>query len=614
MAFDYGSIDLGIRNPFIPEGRAIVARAVLQLLLAAVLLFMAVSTVREDGLRGWLLLIGGFLLLASSLRALTTGINALLRYFVGRNHPSSLARNYDKSQSSTAADERHFVAYTDDQLEEMMMGRKNITFVEPVGILSRFLHSLVPNLLFMPYPMRNLAQNLFGAWVSTAVMLIAYALTAFISLAGFAGEAGERAFPVYSMLLLVYLLWVWYRASAAVTRQAVRGLDTSGNVSLLRTIGWSLLLPFLTGAGLEFVLAKANISLEAYDAFMAGMPSLQPGWFIVALLMLAGLATFLIVTLLKYRLTHCNPAVEVSELRENWQESIHPNEIFINLDNLVMANRRYKEVPNRVYRELLPQLNEQAAGKGDFFGEMLQEVQPRVHELDMGPGFRLARKIALFAGQGFFLLASVLFAWLVFRSIDFAGVLRAQQLTFQESLPQMMGEIRIAVAIVISWIIARLLANAAHLFFAEIQFESLLVYFKCEGTFTESKISTGTGIHDSTRSENTLVRSSITPWAIASRIISTTIAATGMRNLEYPRYILEMYRADEEMAAIRKDIMHFFKDRESIAAITSERDLGNASQIYQLNQQTRARLDPRLSDAEAAGYIADQERDEGNPR
>ena len=38
---------------------------------------------------------------------------------------------------------------------------------------------------------------------------------------------------------------------------------------------------------------------------------------------------------------------------------------------------------------------------------------------------------------------------------------------------------------------AKLLSNSAHLFFAEMQFESLLVYFKCEGTFTESKISTG---------------------------------------------------------------------------------------------------------------------------
>jgi len=161
---------------------------------------------------------------------------------------------------------------------------------------------------------------------------------------------------------------------------------------------------------------------------------------------------------------------------------------------------------------------------------------------------------------------------------------------------------------IISFIIisfAKLMANVAHLFFAEIQFESLLVYFKCEGTFTESKISTGTGIYDSTRSENTLVRSSITPWVIVSRIISTTFAATGMRNLEYPRYILEMHKSEGDLQAIKNDVISFLKDRESIASITSVRDLDNASHIHQLNKQTRAIPTPQLTaqnDAESAGY------------
>jgi hypothetical protein len=157
---------------------------------------------------------------------------------------------------------------------------------------------------------------------------------------------------------------------------------------------------------------------------------------------------------------------------------------------------------------------------------------------------------------------------------------------------------------------ARLMTNVAHLFFAEIQFESLLIYFKCEGTFTESKISTGTGIHDSTRSENTLVRSSITPWIIVSRIVTTTFADTGMKNLEHPRTILEMHKSDEELQSIKKDVVSFLKDRESIASITSERDLGNASQIHQLNQQTRAipTQQQRIEqDEEAAGYLRQED-------
>src|SRR5690606_16956540 len=102
------------------------------------------------------------------------------------------------------------------------------------------------------------------------------------------------------------------------------------------------------------------------------------------------------------------PVAEVSELRENWQESVHPNEIFINLDNLVMANRRYKEVPNRVYRELDPQLQEQVQGKGSFKGEMIQEIQPKVRELDLGPVFYKGRLASLLAGNTLHVVAVLL--------------------------------------------------------------------------------------------------------------------------------------------------------------------------------------------------------------
>ena len=89
-----------------------------------------------------------------------------------------------------------------------------------------------------------------------------------------------------------------------------------------------------------------------------------------------------------------------------------------------------------------------------------------------------------------------------------------------------------------------------------------------------------------------------------------------MKNLEHPRHILEMHKSDDEMASIRKDVIDFLKDRESIASITSNRDLGNASQIHQLNEQTRAiptdqdrlqQSQSKTSDEEAAGYLRQQE-------
>jgi hypothetical protein len=619
MAFDYGSIDLGLRNPFKTEGKVTAVRGVIQTLLAIGLLVMAASSVKQDALKGWTLMLFGAALLTVGIRATFSGIYATLRYFVGRNHPTSLSVNYSKSQSSSAAVEKDIVAYNDRQLEEMLMGRKNMTFIEPIGLLARLLHSIVPNLLYMPYPIRNLAQRLFAAWVETLTMLIAYGITAFISLAGFAGEVGEKAFSIYSFVLMFYLIRVWQKASTPLDRNAERAVRTRAESSLPKIIILSIFFPIIVGLGLGWLIEHTSFSMTQFEQLQASIPSLSPGWIITGTLVFALSASALIVMMLKYRINHCDPKAEVSELRDNWQESVHPNEIFINLDNLVMANRRYKEVPNRVYRELDPKLNEQVNGKGDFRGELIQEVQPRVRTMDLGPLFEKLRLIALLAGNILLLGATAITLMLAFDTVDLAHLISglgdkelASSLKAGASHPvfeSAVGAVSLFIWGMLFRIFGHLLTNTVHVLYAEIQFESLLVYFKCEGTFSESKISTGTSIHDSTRSENVLVRSSITPWIITSRLVSTTFAATGMKNLEHPRHILEMHKADEELNAIRDDVIAFLKDRESIAAITSERDLSNTSQIYQINQQTRAipKQESLQHDEQAAGYLEQQE-------
>ena len=501
----------------------------------------------------------------------------------------------------------------------MLVGRKNSTFVEPQGFLARLLHTIIPKLLFMPYPIRNMSQKLFAAWVQTVTALIAYGFVAFVSLAGFAGEVGELAFPIYSTLLMLYLLLVWRSTGKPIARSAEKNIASLGSGDLVKVISFSLLLPVVIGVILSWIMSSTDSNRADVELWFAQLPSLYTALYFVGLFLLATACTAIILFMVRKRLAHANPQAEVSELRENWQESVHPNEIFINLDNLVMANRRYKEVPNRVYKELDPQLEEQVDGKGGFKGELLQEIQPKVREMDLGATFDKARLVTLITGNVLFIVSVIITFALAYSVVELwqfiktAGMNSTKDL-FSDTLFTDFSNLLMTVfqLFLMGYLVksfALLMTNVAHLFFAEIQFESLLVYFKCEGTFTESKIATGTGIHDSTRSENTLVRSSITPWIIASRVVSSTFADTGMKNLEHPRTILEMHKSDDELQAIRSDIVSFLKDRESIAAITSERDLGNASQIHQLNKQTRAisTQDKIADDEAAAGYLRQED-------
>lgn len=618
MAFDYGSINLGLKNPFKLEGAISAIRGVVVLLVGIYLLISAAAAVKTDPVQGWILMVFGIIILGTGVKNIGQGIFATLRYFVGRNHPASLARNRSASESSGASAEAQYTAYTDKQLEEMLMGRKNITFTEPQGFLSRLLHTLIPKLLFVPYPVRNLAQRVFGAWIATIVALVSYALIAFVSVMGFAGEAGEIAFPIYSAFLLFYLLFTWRNASKPIDRAAQKTVETLGAGSLVKIITLSIIMPVVVGLAASWVMTESKMTKIDIDTYFASFPSLHVGLYLVGLLVIALAATSIIFIMLRKRLQNAEPTTEVSELRENWQASIHPNEVFINLDNLVMANRRYKEVPNRVYREIDPQLEAQVDGKGSFKGELIQEIQPTVKPMELGGLFAKMRLLALVLGNVMFVGSMFLVVLLAYGLIDIYEFFKAMDFNNIEAFLRsdvVLEGTGLLVAVVhfmlLAFLIrsfARLLTNSAHLFFAEMQFESLLVYFKCEGTFTESKISTGMSIHDSTRSENTVVRSSITPWVIVSRLTTSIFAATGMKNLEYPRYIMSMYKEDRELNSIKEDVRSFLDDRESIAAITNERDLGNASQVHQLNQQTRAAvpnnqaLEQQKTD-EAAGFL-----------
>lgn len=625
MAFDYGSIDLGLKNPFKKEGAVTAIRGVIVLALGIYLLIAAAATVKNEAVAGWIIVGFGLLLLISGIPPTTGGIIAMLRYFVGRNHPTSLAHNYSRSETSTAKEEAPYVAYTKQSLTEMLVGRKNSTFIEPQGILARFVHSIFPRLTYMPYPVRNMAQRLFGAWVKTLTALIVYALIAFVSLAGFAGEMGEFVFPAYSVLLTLYLLVTWRAVGTAINRMADKTIPSMGGKGLVWVVAVAIMLPVLIGLRLQYTLNASGMSLAQIEKSLSFLPQPHTILYLLGVLVGAAATTAVVSIMLRKRLNYADPKVEVSELRENWQESVHPNEIFINLDSLVMANRRYKEVPNRVYQELEPRLKEQVEGKGNFFGEMIQEIQPQFKAMDMGPIFERARLISLVSGNVMFLIGAILVLILAFAVADTytyfhdLGLEGLNNSLSESQVQAISGYIGSIIHLFLSGVLicafARILANSAHLFFAEMLFESDLIYLKVEGTFTESKISTGASIHDSTRSENVLVRSSITPWVIVCRLVSSTFAATGMRNLEHPRFILEMHKNDAELSSIRSDVVSFLKDRESIAAITSERDLRNASQIHEINRQSRAI--PMQStealekmDEQAGGYLRQEaERD-----
>ncbi len=597
MAYDYGSESLGIRNPFKAEGLLRSVRGLLVSLLGIYPLLQVVSLVQQDKTLAWIYAAVGFALLAGGLRALGGGIFQMLRFFVGRSVPTSLAANYSKSERETAKLEQPH--YKSIDLEEMLMGRKNKTFVEPVGFISRLVHTLVPKLIFLPYPLRNLAQRFCGALIATVVALVAYALTAFVCLTGLAGNTGDILLPFFSFILMVYLVLTW-RSASTVYRQAERRIETQGNLQLAKIMAFAILAPVILGLIINYLLQQRDIALFVVDMQDSALETFAVMPQLLLVLLFTALSGVLVFLLLKQRTALVQAQTKVSEYRANWQENIHPRELFVNIDNIVMANRRYKEIPNRVYRELNPNLNEQSESKGNFSGEVMIETQPAFAPLEHTALFRQLRLWATLAGQLLLLVGPLILFYLLLSETTVVTELIRNYLELKTTSQQattnfivtLFNESQFIIALVFSWLIChsfgRLLENYSHTFWAELNFDSLLVYLKCEGTYTESKLTTGKGIYDSTSSENYVMRSSLTPWIISSRIMTSTFADSGAKNVEHPRHILEMADNPQEMQAILDDIQSFLSQRETIASIKNTQDLSNTEQIYQINQQSRA--------------------------
>lgn len=604
MAYDFGSQSLGITNPFKTEGKIRLVAGVFISALAAVPLLQVAETIKLDPIRAWGQLVISVILLAWGLRTIATAAMQLFRFYVGRSVPSSLAYNRSPSEREIAQTEQTSgsLAYNAERLESMLMGRKNTTFEEPVGWLARLLHSLIPGLIFAPYQLRNFVQELTGVLSSTILALFAFAVASFITATGLAGDVGGLIGPLMSLMLLIYLVAIWH--SAAVNMSAGRNQSlhkkTAASISLL--LVFSAAAPIVIGIVYnKLTQDMSQKQLESLSLLLNEI-SIFNAW--SNLILMSVLALVVMVPafiMVRERLKMTQKNTRVSEFRENMQESVHPNEIFVNIENIVLANRRYKEIPNRIYRDFEPKLMEQSQGKGTFKGQLLIETQPEYKSMNFSSLFCKVRVLSTIVGQMLTVGSALLLYWLFNLGFDnfseIQTLVQAEQMlnteaglvAFFSTIGDLVGQfLTLLFAFLTVSFGGRILVNLTHLLWSEIQFSSLLMSMKTEGTYTESKISTGMAYNDSTRSENVVVRSSITPWVLSSRILTSTYATTGMQNLEMPRLILEMDSNDQELETIVHEIRTFLKGREFIASINNEQDLANAERIYQVNKISKS--------------------------
>lgn len=578
MSYDYGSQGLGITNPFRIEGAIIAVRGLIVALAGFYALFLVADLVdRGRDIEGWLHAGVGLLLVLWGLTAVGKGLFKLFRFYVGRSIPDSLTLN------QADPDQRPKAYPNAEELRLMMMGRKNTTFLEPRSLFSRMVHTLIPKLLFMPPQYRALAENLFFNLCMTIFMLLTFALAWFASISGLARLDDTPVMAWLGLTLTLYIIKLWWSS-----RNPLKHFTQGGrNIGLPRIgliMGMAILLPA--------VLAYVHHNIERIPELPINtLP------FLLIVLTLGIVTSGLGLLLLANRIRFIEPTTQVSEHRDNWQKNLMPRELFIHLDTHILANRRYREIPNRVYQKFEPNLTQEGgAEKGAFKGRTLVETQPIPQTLPYSGSFKVVRTLTTALGQT---LIAVSCLWLLSMTDDLAAIMHAPSNASLLMYP------------LICLIFGNVLTAMANAFWSEILFRSLLLELSVEGTYTESRLSTGNSIYDSTRSENVVVRSTITPWFLVSDLLTSTFATVGNLNLEQKRYILSLDKDDNTLSDILGELDEFFASRLTIAGV-NEVDLHSASQIHQMNEQTRPTLHPQSNQQLEAEHASAQLRHQQN--
>lgn len=559
MSFEYGSKQIQVRNPFIFQGRLMLASGILLLLLGIVLFFVISgrsSAIAAGAGRGALfyLFFAGIILTSAGVAMTVKGLFMVNKFYVGRGMPADLASEITRRQGEYAKNPNS-VYYDADQLHKALINRTNPSFVEPHGLLPRLLHTYNPELLYLPLQIRNITQSAFEIAVYQAGILVFFGLSV---LSGVIGVNDFTTTPIWKYIGWVYVYLMVFVCITKSPKKNIKLLRMETNTHFVFSIAVAILIPLIAG-----LFDKVSDVSASPVPLLMGFPVLSAGSF-----------AFIYFLSIK-RLPEKEPSTEVSEFREQWEESVNPQEIFRNVD-MSLADFRHLDISNRKYRDADTGLI--SYEKGEYSGSMIQETQPvPLEEINNSSLTDRYKKICACAAQVLITAAGI---WLFI----LAGFIDPAATTTFQVFSSIIG-------IFLFYYFGHALYKAAYTFFGEVRFKSHLIHFFADGTFNKSKISTGMSVYDSMRSENELVRSSIRPWIVCAEIETTTFAVSGHYNLEQYRLILEMNKDDKWLEKIVANLKKYLRERRKIADTVSTGDLESTARMAQINRIIRTGYD-----------------------
>jgi hypothetical protein len=529
MGYEYNpqSQRFDVPNPHRIENLFLAVGAALLVVSGFVSLFIARSRLQQHETNGsWAALVIAVLTLFAGF-TIVSWILWQLRFYFGREQPNSLAPGMTPTQTGESAEARG--------LTETM--RQNaFNYSVPVSGIDQLLFTWMPDLLFSPKPLQDIARAQFR----NLLVLAAILLSALIAVFGVSGE-GQRA--------LVYMLYA-VLAAGVLIRAVLRPGVGSTELSVFMVI--ALCVVAVIGPVLLGMLLPATFHLP-----------LEMSWGALASLIVLGALAAAVLLLFTVTTQTLRPTtISMANHLEIVSFNAAPNQLLLHYAR-TLQELWVEKIPNRRYIAQVPSAD---GTRGAFTGESLEESQPVPTEA--GP---LTLEYCLTSREYRWLLAIVSMALLFIAgtaALSLAAVLKWPA-----------GAANLIAGAGICFLLSLYCLRSSQYLWRRFRFTSRLYWLEMQGNYQVSSVDFGNLVQDRFKSQKAVTN--IEDMTLRVWVADLDSVCYG-RNRE--RFIVGLAGNAKEAQRLAQHLADFARSQAVIVSPTSGRDVERANQIAEMNR------------------------------
>jgi hypothetical protein len=515
-----------VPNPHRVENMFLAAGALLLIVSGFISLFIARTRITDPTQTGsWAALVAAVVTLFAGF-TLVTWILWQLRFYFGREQPSSLAPSMTPTQSGESAEARGVTE---------TMRQNAFHYDVPVSGIDQLLYTWMPDLIFSPPPLQRIARAQFRNMLAFAAIMV----SALIAVFG-VSHPGQRS--LVCMLYCALAAWVLIRAlrkDGGATELSVPALIALAVAAIIGPVLLGMLLP-----------AQLHAPL--------GM-----SWGVLAtLVVLGGLVATALLLLAVLTQTLRPTTISMTNHLEIVSFNGSPNQIVLHFAR-TLQELWFEKIPNRRYIAQQPQV---AGERGSFSGEALEESQPVPTE-----GSALTLQYCLTAREYRYLVGVATLALLL--------VAGAAGMSLTAVLRWPANALNLVAASGLCFLLALFCMKSSQLLWRRFRFTSRLYWLEMQGNFQESSVDFGNIVQDRFKSQKTVTN--VEDMTLRLWVADVDSICYGR---DRPRYIVGLAGNSAESERLGRHLAEFARGQAVIVSPSSARDADRASQIAEMNR------------------------------